>query len=145
MKIRAPLDFVYNWCTDFRIDDPKITGSNSKRLVLEKSRDRAIYVALNNKIDDYGRGGRIYLVKMEPPNTWRLQAHGNGFDTIGEYQLTRISSKDTQLRITFTHTYYDKSVMPTKVEKEMDSKRSWTKYVNALEKDFLGSTVETSS
>jgi hypothetical protein len=36
--INAPLRYVYEWCTDFREDDPQITGSKSQRKVLEKTR-----------------------------------------------------------------------------------------------------------
>jgi hypothetical protein len=38
--------YVYDWCTDFSEDDPKITGSTSQRKVLEKTKKRVTYVQI---------------------------------------------------------------------------------------------------
>lgn len=136
-KIHAPLEYVFNWCTDFREEDPRITGSTSKRLVLEKSQRHAIYVVLTDKRNNEGKTpGRIYLVKFEPPYSWHLEAHGKGFDTVGKYRLSSISSRMTRLRVDFKHTYYDTSNLPSNKEKESETKENWKKYIFSLERDF---------
>ena len=40
--IHAPLQFVYDWCTDYRKSDPQITGSKSKRKILMNTKRRVI-------------------------------------------------------------------------------------------------------
>lgn len=134
-NIKAPKDYVYNWCTDFREDDPKITGSSSKRIILEKKQDRAVYCAVSK--DKQGKvHGRAYVVKLRPPNSWFVKAYGNGFDTTGQYKLARNSDNSTRLSITFEQTYYNTDAMPTYHEKKLDSEKSWGKYVSALESDY---------
>ncbi len=143
MKIHAPVEYVFDWCTDFREDDPKITGSASKRLVLEKSPSHAIYVALADERNNEGMTpGRIYLVKFEPPYSWHPEAHGKGFDTIGTYRLSRISDRMTWPRVNFKHAYYDASKLSSKKSKESESKKNWKKYVLSLERDFKSSSQE---
>jgi hypothetical protein len=138
-EIRAPIDFAYAWCTDFRADDPKINGSSSERIILEKRSDKAVFCAVMK--DEKGNTkGRAYIVRLRPPNTWSVKAYGNGFDTTGQYKLTKITEGSTKLSITFEHSYYDFEAVPTEREKKLDSEKSWEKYVSALESDFNFST-----
>ncbi|HZW56658.1 MAG TPA: hypothetical protein VFF30_10260 [Nitrososphaerales archaeon] len=136
-EINAPLDYVFQWCTDFSEDDPKITGSSSKRIILEKMKNRAIYVSLTPTAGN-STGGRVYLVDLAPPKAWHMEAHGNGFDSVGEYRLTRISRERTRLAIAFKLRYYSLNV-PTKEDRVKDSRSSWDKYVAALERDYANS------
>jgi len=41
----APINFVYEWCTDYREDDRKIMGANYRRIILEKNKRRVIYAS----------------------------------------------------------------------------------------------------
>lgn len=41
--INAPLRYVFNWCTDFREDDPALTNSKGSRKILEKTKKRVVY------------------------------------------------------------------------------------------------------
>ncbi len=66
-NINAPLKFVYEWCTDFAEDDPKITGSKSQRIILEKTKNRAVYV-VNYKGADGERKFNVNIVSLNPPN-----------------------------------------------------------------------------
>jgi hypothetical protein len=34
---KAPLEYVFEWCTDLREDDGKMTGSKRKRTILVKT------------------------------------------------------------------------------------------------------------
>lgn len=129
-EIAAPIKYVYNWCTDFSEDDPRITGSSSKRLILEKTRDRAIYASVSGNSH-----GRIYLVKLRPPDSWHMEAHGNGFDSTADYRLKRVAANRTRLAISFRQQYYSQYV-PPREERVRDSNESWDKYVAALEADY---------
>ncbi len=42
--MNAPLNFVFDWCTDFREDDGKLTDSKSVRKILRKNNKRIVYV-----------------------------------------------------------------------------------------------------
>ena len=41
---KAPLKFVYDWCTDYREDDNQITGSKAQFKILQKTNRRVIYL-----------------------------------------------------------------------------------------------------
>ena len=75
----APLRYVYEWCTDYRETDPKIVGSTKRRIILEKTRQRAIYVQLY-----YGSDGRrkvcVDIVTLKPPKSWHLDFFGEEDD-----------------------------------------------------------------
>lgn len=139
MKIKAPLDYAFKWCTDFDEGDTKITQSDSNRVLIEKKTDRVIYVMLAE--NDGNTRGRAYIVRLKPPNSWNMKAYGNGSDSTGEYKLTRISPDLTKLTVTFAHNFYDVAAMPAKSKKKLDSQATWNKYISALETDYRNLAV----
>lgn len=75
--INAPLDFVYPWCTDFRNDDPNMTGNKNTRRILEKTEERVVYTV---DYRDRKSKGRVSVVTLKPPNAWHLDTAGNEQD-----------------------------------------------------------------
>ena len=134
--IKAPLNFVYNWCTDFREDDNEITGSKTKRIILQKTKRRVIYVST------YKLRGKtissVDIVALRPPNAWHLDFVGQEGDEIGEYKLTRIGPRKTRLNMTFKIKYKIANP-PTKEEDTKSTSKFWDKYVAAVEKDYASS------
>ncbi len=130
--IKAPLKFVYNWCTDFREDDNKITGSKAKRIIVQKTKERVIYIST------YKFRGKTFsgvnIVTLRPPNAWHLDFAGQEDDEIGEYKLTRIGPRKTRLTMTFKGKYKIGKA-PTKEENTKSVNQFWDKYIAALEKD----------
>ena len=134
--IKAPLNYVYYWCTDYREDDNKITGSKTKRIILQKTKRRVIYVSTNKL-----RGKTISsvdIVTLRPPNAWHLDFVGQEGDEIGEYKLTRIGPRKTRLNMTFKIKYKIANP-PTKQEDTKTTSKFWDKYVAAAEKDYASS------
>lgn len=131
--INAPLRFVFEWCTDFREDDPKITGSKRKRKILQKTEHRVIYTT------SYKSGGKrrtaVNVVTLHPPKAWHLDFIGDEDDEVGEYRLTKIGSKRTKLDMTFKEHYKIRN-SPTKAQDVKQTREIWGKYAAALEKDF---------
>ena len=67
---KAPLDYVFGWCTDFREDDGKMTGSKSKRTFLERT-DKRIVWAVEYKEKGKTKEG-IRVVWLRSPDSWTL-------------------------------------------------------------------------
>jgi hypothetical protein len=87
--IDALLKFVYEWCTDFRDDDPQLTGGKIKRKVVEKTKERVVYMA------DYTLKGKRYwhasVIALKPPNAWHLETACDPYEReIGDYKLTSL-------------------------------------------------------
>ena len=100
--ISAPLDFVYDWCTDFRDDDPELTGSNYTEKIIEKTKEKAVFTTETVK-----EGRLIHAtetVDMHPPDHWHLDFIGDEADEIGDYNLTS-EENQTKLTMKFEITY----------------------------------------
>jgi len=132
--INAPLKFVYNWCVDFREDDPKIWGSKTRRVILQKAKGRVIYMSTLRR-----RGtatSSVRIVTLKPLNAWHLDLVGQENDEIGDYRLTRLGPRKTRLDITF-RVKYKIANAPTKEKDTEQTNEVWDKYVAALERDYV--------
>lgn len=131
--IHAPLPFVYNWCTDYRESDPKITDSKAKRKILLKTVRRVIYTSA------YRSGGKpktaVNVVTLYPPKWWHLDFIGDEDDETGDYKLTRLGPRKTRLDMSFIE-HYKMRKAPTKAEDAKHTHEVWDKYVAALERDY---------
>jgi len=136
--IDAPLPYVYEWCTDFREDDGKITGSKSKRKILEKNERRVIYTV--DYTEDGMEKGHVSVVMLNPPNSWHLDTAGDDMEQeTGDYKLTKLGKNKTRLDMVFK-VNYGKAVrkIPTPKELADDSDEFWDKLVNGLRQDYAG-------
>jgi hypothetical protein len=98
--INAPLRFVYNWRVDFREDDPKIWGSKTKRIILQKTKQQVIYMSTSRRRGKASSAVRI--VTLKPSNAWHLDLAGQENDEIGDYHLMNLAPRKTKLEITFS-------------------------------------------
>ena len=131
--IHAPLGFVYDWCTDYRETDTRITGSKSKRKILMKTKHRVVYVV------SYRSGGKtksaVDVVTLHPPRAWHLDFIGDEDDETGDYVLSRLGPSKTRLDMRFTE-HYKVTNAPSRAQDTKNIQEIWDKYVPALEKDF---------
>ena len=131
--INAPLRFVYDWCTDFKEDDRKIIGSRRKRIILQKTKRRVVYVYI------YRRGGKIgsavNIVTLQPPKAWHLDSPGQDCDEIADYRLSSLGPNKTRLNMTFKERYKIRGASASE-EDAKDLNEAWDKYVAALERDY---------
>ncbi len=131
--IDAPLRFVYDWCTDYRESDPKITGSKARRKVLLKTERRVIYTSA------YRSGGKprsaVNVITLYPPKAWHLDFIGDEDDETGDYMLTVLGPRRTKLNMIFVEHYKIRRA-PTKAQDVKHTHEVWDKYVTALERDY---------
>jgi len=131
--LNAPLSFAFKWCTDYRENDPRMTGSKNKRSILEKTMERVIYTIR------YSSGEKtmnaVNIVTLKPPKAWYLDSRGDEDDTIGEYHLTSLGPRKTRLEMTFVESWKIRNY-PGKAEYLSDVHRIWDKYAAALERDY---------
>jgi hypothetical protein len=135
----APIDFVFDWCTDFREDDGKMTGSKTKKSFLERTKKRIIWTV------SYKEGGKtkegLRVVWLQPPNSWRLDTCGDGRE-LGSYKLTRVGKNKTRLDMVFEVTYDDSRDVEDKETWERSALGEWDTYAQYLENDFKASTAK---
>jgi hypothetical protein len=132
-EINAPLSFVYAWCTDFRENDPKLTGQKRRISILERNAQRII---MSVKYTSHGRmmtAARI--VTFKPPNAWHLDWIGDEYDETGDYELTSFGVHKTRLTVTFKVKNKNRK-SPARSAFLKNINEVWDKYVAALEKDY---------
>jgi len=132
---KAPLDFCFEWCTDFRADDNKMTGSKIKRHFLERTRRRFVWVAAHMEGKRTVEG--IRAVWLKPPDAWHLDTCGDGRE-IGDYKLTSVGRR-TRLDMVFRVTYDDPKKAEGAREWVRDARREWDAFGRYLEADYKGS------
>jgi hypothetical protein len=129
----APLRFVYDWCTDYRETDPRITGSKSKRKILMRTKDRVVYVT------NYRSRGKpksaVDVVTLHPPKGWHLDFVGDEDDETGDYTLSSLGPRKTRLDMTFTGRYKIRGA-PSKAMDAKTTLEMWDKYAAALDRDY---------
>ncbi len=132
--IDAPFRFVYDWCTDYRESDPKITGSKAKRKILLKTEHRVIYIS------EYRSGGKprsgVNVITLYPPKAWHLDFMGDEDDEAGDYLLTRLGPRKTRLDMRFIEHYKIRNA-PTMAQDTKHTCEVWDKIVAALERDYV--------
>ena len=129
----APLDYVFAWCTDFREDDNRYTGSKTVRKILEKDAERVIWRVRYKEGKGFTEGVRA--VWLSPPRSWHLDTCGDGRE-VGDYKLTPLGKSKTRLDMKFVVTYDSKDEVEDKDEWEADGVKHWKLYKKALEADF---------
>jgi len=138
---KAPLDFCFAWCTDFRVDDNKMTGSKTKRRFLERSRRRFVWVTTYKEGRNPVEG--IRAVWLKPPDAWHLDSCGDGRE-LGDYKLTSVGRR-TRLDMVFHVTYDDPKKAEGVREWVQGAKREWDVFGRYLEADYVGSIGKGSS
>ena len=107
--IDAPVRFVYDWCTDYREDDYKLTGAKTRRIILEKTSRRVVYV-------NYQKGSKVGLsvgiVTLSPPNRWHYDSIGDQRNVTGDYRLTKIGPSRVKLEMQFKRTWKVPHALP---------------------------------
>ncbi len=133
--INAPIRYVYNWCTDFSEDDPKLTGSKNQRKILEKTRKKTIYASLYDGADGKQKVA-VNIVTLNPPTSWHLDFFGEEDDETGEYRLKSLGKDKTKLDMFFKEKWKNIAKIPSIKEQVNGTNEVWDKYVAALEKDY---------
>ena len=133
-RIKAPLKFAYDWCTDYREDDHEITGSIRRKVILEKTAKKAVYIYLWD--DETGKQQMsANVVSLKHPGSWHLDSFGKEQTYTGDYKLIRINKDETRLVIVFKHKWKEGQRIQSVAEQEERLAKMWDKYVAALESD----------
>jgi hypothetical protein len=95
---------VFDWCTDFRDDDPQKVHARPthKMKVLEKTAQR---VKLTEEWVENGRGMKeTATIYLHPPDRWNMESSGDMWDSRAAYRLTPEGDK-TRIVITLDEVF----------------------------------------
>lgn len=138
IAFRAPMDFVFAWCTDFTPGDPKLENEEYQRKVIQRTSGRVILEDLEESKDGWIWSREV--VSLHPPKRWHMDGVGNRRDVVADYALSSLPDGRTRLDLRWRR----KPNVPggqnlTRAEREASAKRAWKRFGAALERDYRAS------
>jgi hypothetical protein len=135
---RAPLPFVYDWCTDYTERDRKLEGDPGSRKIIRKGRRTVVYEDLNET--PHGWMWSRQAVTLRPPNVWTATALGNYRTWRLRYSLRELQDGRTEFTMHGKRRATPLGVKnPPKAVLERELLEMWGNLGRALEKDYRAS------
>jgi len=135
VRFRAPLNFVYRWCTDYTSKDARLEGEKFQRRILRRTSREVTYEDLDEM--DGGWFWTRHFVRLEPPNRWRSESVGSHRAYLLDYELTPLPGNQTLLTLTARRSPYGIGGRnPPKSQWERSVQASWMSFRRFLERDF---------
>ncbi len=132
---RAPLDYVFRWCTDYRSNDGTRGGRPFVRRLRSRTRNTIVLQDLWTTPDGwYLNQNRTTLF---PPNRWHVDSYGNHRTLSIDYTLSELPGDRTRLDMLFRRrptVMYPKQ--PSRRAYEGDLTSMWRNFARSLERDY---------
>jgi hypothetical protein len=133
--IRAPLAFVFRWCTDYRDDDDRLTDDiyqyRTQILLREPTRIVRVVTGPGAARD---RSTEVETITLRPPDQWQAVMFSADEDRNGRYRLRREAPRLTSLEMRFTQSW--KVTPSNRARYERLFNRVWDRYVETIEREF---------
>ncbi len=135
VDLRAPLPFVFAWCTDYREDDAERAGERYRRKVIGRTGRRVVFEDLEE--DDAGFNWSRVECDLRPPAHWHAERRGNRREVSVDYRLVPLGPERTRLEIRLRR----RDLLPgvrrlPKRRREALLAREWARFRSALEHDY---------
>ncbi len=132
---KAPLEFVYRWCTDYTPQDARLEGEKYTRRILRRTPREVIYEDLEET--KQGWFWSRHVVRLLPPNRWHSDSVGSHRAYALDYRLTELPGNRTQLILKARRRPYGVGGKnPPKSEWEHSVAKSWKTFGRFLERDY---------
>ncbi len=134
--IAAPMRYVYDWCTDYRSDDWRLSPRRPRRefRVIRLSPHRCLRIRLTPT----GREDpdvAVDVLRFDPPRAWHTdQIDEDDRETV-DYRLTAVGPRRTRLDLLVTERYVTPR-HPTKNETRERLVAVWQRYAGEIESRF---------
>lgn len=132
--VDAPVRYVYDWCTDYRSDDGRLSKSKTRFRFVRVSPRRLVRVRFANTGAKDPKVA-IELIRLVPPNAW----HKDTIDEIDldsiDYKLTALGPKKTRVKLVIVERWLVPK-FPRKPVWLRSSSNYWDKLVLALEERY---------
>lgn len=132
---RAPLPFVYAWCTKFTAEDAALEHDDYVRRVISQGRQRVVFEDLYTR--PTGWLWQRATITLRPPDRWHADIHGNLRDWTLDYELRAIGKERTELTIRGRRRPFEKGTRnPARRGIEREIATGWKHFGAALEREY---------
>ncbi len=135
--VKAPLRYVYDWCTDYRADDGRLRREHSVKptfRVIRISPHRVVRIRLF-PTGSHDPEIAVDLVRLNPPADWHTDQIDETDRMALDYHLVRLGSRKTRLELYVTERWVTRDY-PTPRELRQRVSRTWDVFLAALEKRY---------
>lgn len=134
VAFRVPLDFAFDWCTDYTSEDAALEGESYERKVIERTPRRVIFEDLEETPSGWVWGRDV--VTLRPPNRWSMEGIGSHRDVTAEYTLSELPDGRTQLELVWWRQPHGPGKKVPRVQREKETTRAWKRFGRAMERDY---------
>ncbi|HTT35443.1 MAG TPA: hypothetical protein VLX64_01780 [Thermoplasmata archaeon] len=143
VRFRAPLSFVFDWCTDYTAKDAELEGEGYERRVISRSKSEVVYEDLEDQ--DGGWFWTRHVVRLRRPRHWHSDSIGSHRAYSLDYDLTPLGPAETELVLTAKRRPYGHGgPNPSKTSWERSVAKSWKHFAKFLERDYRASRDKVS-
>jgi hypothetical protein len=134
-EFRAPMSYVYSWCTDFDPADDRREKEHYTRKIIERSRRQVVFEDLVDSDD--GWNWARHVVTLHPPNRWHSDSVGTHREATIDYLLTPLAGDRTRLDLRWKRVPTALASAPaSKAAIERSATQGWRNFARVLEKDY---------
>jgi hypothetical protein len=134
LAIRAPSRYVYEWCTDYRTSDSRLSRARVTFRVIRISPRRVLRIRVHR-----GRGRdpaiAVDLVRLNPPHSWHLDQIDETDRQSLDYRVAAMGRARSRLHLLVTERWVTPD-HPTKEELRAQVAATWARFAAALEADY---------
>lgn len=138
---RAPLSFVFRWCTDYTSRDGRYSGEGYQRRILGRSDRGVVFEDLYET-----KQGWIWIhrtVRFQPPDRWHADSVGSDRLLSVDYRVSRLPGGRTRLTIDARRWPYGiGKANPPRTDWERSVARSWKRFGRVLEREYRRSQTK---
>ena len=132
-EIGAPLRFVYDWCTDYRSDDWRLSPRRPapKFRILRLSPRRLLRVRVT-PTDEPDPAVAVDVIRLNPPNAWHTDQIDEDDRESVDYRLTALGRARTRIDLLVTERWLTPRY-PTRPELIRRVQGAWERYAPQIE------------
>jgi hypothetical protein len=135
-RINAPLKYVYDWCTDYRSDDWKLSTRRPRTQthVVRLSKGRVVRVR-STPVGRKDPAISVDLVRLSPPRFWHTDQIDEGDRMSLDYRLTRLGPRTTRIDLLCTE-HWIVPQHPSHAKMIQQIGATWDRLIGHLEKRY---------
>lgn len=140
--IHAPWRYVFDWCTDYRSDDTRLSvrRPRPRYRVIRISPRRVVRIrvyrgsGLGRATFDHNRLA-VDVVRLNPPRSWHLDQLDDTDQQALDYRVSAVGPARTRLQLLSTERWFTPE-FPTHEAHRAQVAKTWDGIVAALESDY---------
>ena len=131
---RAPARYVYEWLTDYRSDDGRLSSSRPRYRVLRLAKNRVIRIRISR-----AKGSTppiaVDFVRLSPPNAWHTDQIDEADLASVDYRVIPLGRTRAKIDLRITERWMTPK-FPTSTEYHRSTAAYWDQIVRALEESY---------